>query len=169
MRCHIYCGDEGEPLEEGGAEAEPAAEDEGVVGKLARGDADLAQVGLLWTASGDWAGSRRRAGGRERCGRPELLLFSLPPWTRWFLRRHRPASLPRAPADRRRPRRRHCHTPAHLPGQGRTGAHAHGALPPGEGAGVAISMGRRALREEGGPPLRLRLRPPLSLRAPTTR
>ena len=90
---HSHCSNEGEPLEEGGAEAEPAAEDEGVVGKLTRGDADLEQVCLLWTASGDWAGSTPSAvaeplphsaggRGRERCGRPELLLFPLPPMTR---------------------------------------------------------------------------------------
>ena len=45
-RRHSHCGDEGKPLEEGGAEAEPAAEDEGVVEERPRGDADLPQVGV---------------------------------------------------------------------------------------------------------------------------
>jgi hypothetical protein len=43
-REHSHCGEEGQPLEEGSAEPQPAAEDEGVVGELSRGDAEVPQV-----------------------------------------------------------------------------------------------------------------------------
>ena len=45
-RKHSHCRKEGQPLEEGSAETQAAAENEGMVGELPRGDAELPQVGV---------------------------------------------------------------------------------------------------------------------------